>query len=75
MSVSSDSLVLVEYLQQGMIHEDLIQLLELLERVLVVLTGALRQDVHLEVCIGHLLLVVLLVRCRILLTLPLKGLL
>ena len=67
--------VLVKNGKEGMVHEDLVELLELFQRVLVVLTGTLRQDIHLEVGIGYFLLVVLLVRCSILLTLTLEGLL
>lgn len=58
-----------------MIHEDLIELLELLQRVLVVLTGTLRQDIHLKVGVSYFLLVVLLVGRSVLLTLTLEGLL
>lgn len=57
-----------------MVHQHLVHLLELLQRVLVVLTGALRQDVHLEVRVGDLLLVRLLVRGGVLLTLALERL-
>lgn len=58
-----------------MVHEDLVELLELLQRVLVVLTGTLRQDIHLKVGVSNFLLVVLLVRRSVLLTLTLEGLL
>lgn len=68
-------LVLVEDLEQWVLHKDVVQLLELFEGVLEVLAGALRQDIHLKIRVRHLLLVVFLVRCRILLTLALKGLL
>ena len=69
-------LVLVsEDLEQRVVHQHLVHLLELLQRVLVVLTGALRQDVHLEVRVGDLLLVRLLVRGGVLLTLALERLL
>ena len=60
-ATSSVGLVLVKNGQSGIFHKLFVELLELLERVLVVLTGTLRQDVHAEVRISNLLLVVLLV--------------
>ena len=62
-------------LQQGVVHKQVIQMLELLQRVLVVLASTLREDVHLEVGLGNLRLVGLLVARRILLSLALEGLL
>lgn len=56
------------------VHQLLVQLLELLERVLVVLTGAFGQDVHPEVGIVNLLLVLFLVVVRELVTLALEFL-
>lgn len=59
---SSRGLALVcEHGKSWVVCQLLVQLLEFLERVLVVLTGTLRQDVHFEVGIGNLLFVVLLV--------------
>ena len=67
----SDGLVLVQALQKWVVHQDLVELLELLEGVLVVLAGSLGENIHLEVGIGDLLLVVLLVWGSVLLSLPL----
>ena len=61
--------------KERMVHKVLIHLLELLERVLVVLAGALCQDVHLEVRVRHFLLVSLLVCRCVLLALALERLL
>ena len=72
---SSLSLALVEHCESRVLHEHAVELLELLERVLVVLTGALRQDVHLKVGVRHLLLVVFLLWGRELVTLALEFLL
>ena len=58
-----------------MVHQQVVKLLELLQRVLVVLTGALRQDVHLEVSLCNFRLISLLVTCSILLAFALEGLL
>ena len=58
-----------------MFHELVVEFLELLERVLIVLTGTLRQDVHAEVSVSHFLLVRLLVGCTELVSLALKFLL
>ena len=69
------SFVLVKDSKSWVLHELLVEFLELLQRVLVVLTGALRQDVHAEVRVGHLLLVLLLVVGRELVALPLQFLL
>ena len=52
---------LVEVGQSLVLHELVVQLLELVERVLVVLTCALGKDVHPEVGLGNFLLVLLLV--------------
>ena len=72
---ASLSLALVKDGESGILHELLVELLEFLQRVFVVLTGALRQNVHLEVGICYLLLVVFLLRCSELVTLSLKFLL
>ena len=69
------ALVLVEYGESGVLHELPIELLELLERILVVLTGTLCEDIHAEVGLGDFLFVCLLVRCRELVTLTLEFLL
>ena len=69
-------LVLVlEHLEQIVVHQKVVELLEFFQRVLIVLTGALRQDVHLEVGLSDLRLISLLVARRILLSLTLEGLL
>ena len=52
---------LVEVGQSLVLHELVVQLLELVERVLVVLTCALGKDVHPEVGLGNFLFVLLLV--------------
>ena len=67
--------LVVEGGKSWVFHQLLVQLLELLERVLVVLTGTLSQDVHLKVGVGHLLLIVFLVWSGELVTLSLKFLL
>lgn len=68
-------LVLVlEHLEQIVVHQKVVELLEFFQRVLIVLTGALRQDVHLEVGLSDLRLISLLVARRILLSLTLEGL-
>lgn len=67
-------LVLVEDDESGILHKLTIQLLELLQRVLVMLTCALGQDVHPKVSIGDLFLIVLLIRRRELVSLPLEFL-
>ena len=72
---ASLSLTLVKDGESGILHELLVELLEFLQRVFVVLTGALCQNVHLEVGICYLLLVVFLLRCSELVTLSLKFLL
>ena len=74
-SRSSVRLVLVEDGQSRVLHQLPVKLLEFLQRVLVVLTSTLREDIHAEVSLGHLLLVGLLVRRRELIALPLKFLL
>jgi len=56
------ALILVEDGESWVIHEMLVELLELLQRVLVVLTSTLCQDIHPEVSIGDVLLVQILVR-------------
>ena len=58
-----------------MVHQQVVKLLELLQRVLVVLAGTLRQDVHLKVGLGDLRLISLLITCCVLLSLALKSLL
>ncbi len=63
--------LLIQNAEQWMVHQLIVKLLELFEGVLEVLTGALRQNVHLKVRVRHLLLVVLLVWRRVLLTLAL----
>ena len=68
-------LVLVQDGKSWILHQLLVQLLELLERILVVLTSALSQDIHAEVRVRHLLLVLFLVVARELVTLPLQFLL
>ena len=68
-------LVLIQNGKSGVLHQLAVQLLELLQRILVVLTGALRQDIHPKVCISDLFFVVLLVGRRELISLPLKFLL
>ena len=60
-SYPSVLLVLVKNRKSGVLHEGLVELLEFLERVLVVLTSALRQDIHAEVSVCNLLLVVFLI--------------
>ena len=72
---SSVRLVLVEDGQSRVLHQLPVKLLEFLQRVLVVLTGPLCEDIHAEVSLGHLLLVGLLVGRRELIALPLKFLL
>ena len=74
-SRSSVRLVLVEDGQSRVLHQLPVKLLEFLQRVLVVLTSTLREDIHAEVSLGHLLLVGLLVGRRELIALPLKFLL
>ena len=55
------SLALVPEASQAWISlQLLIQFLELLERCLVVLTGAFCQNLHAEICVSHLLFVVFL---------------
>jgi len=67
-------LLLIQNLEQWMLHQCIVKLLELFERVLEVLTSAFGQDIHLEIGVGNLFLVVFLVWRRILLTLALQGL-
>jgi len=55
------TLVLVEDNESGIVHKLSVKLLELLERVLVMLTGAFGQDIHSEICVSDFLLVVILV--------------
>jgi hypothetical protein len=71
----SSLLILIQNFEEGMLHENVVELLELLEGVLEMLGGALCQDIHLKVGVGNLFFVVLLVWCRILLPLALQGLL
>ena len=54
-------LLVMEVSKPWIIHDHLIELLELVQRVLVVLRGTLSQDVHPEVGSGDLLLVFVLV--------------
>ena len=72
---SSVGLVLIENGKSRILHKLAVQLLELLQGVLVVLAGTFRQDIHPEVGISDLFLVVLLVGRRELVSLPLKFLL
>ena len=68
-------LLVLEDSKQRVVHQQVVKLLELLQRVLVVLAGTLRQDVHLKVGLGDLRLISLLITCRVLLSLALKSLL
>ena len=64
-------LVLVKNGESRILHQLAVQLLELLQRVLVVLAGTFCQNVHPEVSIGDIFLVRLLVWCGELVSLSL----
>ena len=67
--------LLVQDFQSVILHEHLIKILELLERVLVMLTSTLGEDIHPEVCLSDFLLVVVLVAATESLSTSLKFLL